>query len=257
MEFSEVSFAYRRGKPVVDRLSWTVPPGVTVLLGPNGAGKSTSLSLAASVLKPQSGRIRHRRLLTDRGRDLSEWRHAVGWVPQHIDPIPGFTVVEQVAYAAWLKGVANPEARRRAYDALSITGLTSQAENLVSRISGGQLRRVGIAAALVHDSEVLLLDEPTAGLDPSQRSRLRRYIAEIRSDHDVIISTHQVDDLELVADNIAIMRRGKILFCGPTKQFLVFGRGDQQVDSSKIDPLDDSPNRLAERAYAYFIGTDS
>lgn len=247
MKFCDVSFAYRRTGLVLDQLTWSVPDGVTVLLGPNGAGKSTSLALAASVRRPQRGQIQHAGLTTSRAKDLAAWRRQVGWVPQDVTAIPGFTVHEQVEYAGWLKGLRRRSARRKALETLDVVGLVDRAGQTATTLSGGQLRRLGIAAALVHDAELLVLDEPTAGLDPAQRARLRRYLDRLRGGCDVLISTHQIDDLKLVADSVAVMRAGRIVFTGPTNEFLDLGTPTAG---------DTSPTAMAETAYAHVTGTE-
>lgn len=221
-----ISFRYsRRGPRVIHDLTWQCPPGVTILLGPNGAGKSTLLNLIASATIPDEGSISYGGMVLDRQRkDLRAWRRAVGWVPQQVNAIPGMTVREQVAYLGWLKGMTRREAEARTPLALELVRLTAKADDKTGSLSGGQTRRMGIAGALVHDSQLVILDEPTAGLDPSQRSSLRRVLQDM--DHvSWLISTHQTEDLGLHDSQVCVMDSGAMAWQGPSADFLSLGSG--------------------------------
>jgi ABC-type multidrug transport system ATPase subunit len=150
--------------------------------------------------------------------------------------------LEHVAYAAWLKGFSRKEAISRGREALDIVGLSDRAAIQTTRLSGGQQRRVGLAAALVHNATILLLDEPAVGLDPAERKRLRDYLNSLRATHDIVISTHQVDDLDLLADHVAVMTQGLIICCTPTRDFLALA-SDAVTDAGR-----------AELAYARLLG---
>ena len=203
--------------------SYQVNPGVTVILGPNGAGKSTLLGLAASAFSPWSGSV------CAAGRDSSRrghrraYRAAVGWLPQQVQVIPAFTVREQVAYVGWLKGLGRAEAWERAGAVLDRLKLADLAGSRVSRLSGGQLRRAGVAMALVHDASVILMDEPTAGLDPAQRANFRRLVGEVSGMADIVISTHQTEDLAELAQSVVLLAEGEIRWDGPVAGFLAQG----------------------------------
>ena len=181
--FDDITFRYRaRQQPILDAFSWSLPSGRTVLLGPNGAGKSTLLSIAADALRPARGWVRLGELTPARRPDRAAYRRAVGWMPQFVHAVPGLTVQEQVAYAAWLKGIGQRQAWSAAARAIERAGLTEIAGQMASTLSGGQLRRLGLAQVLAHDAAVLLLDEPTAGLDPAQRGRFRDLLAALPRD---------------------------------------------------------------------------
>ena len=226
LSVDSVSFRYRRNSEwVLHELNWSCPTGVNFLLGPNGAGKSTLINLLASVAFPQAGTFQLAELVMPRrGAGLQDWRRQVGWVPQQVDLVPGMTSVEQVAYAAWLKGVPRTEARQRAVHALELVGLGAKVNERVTTLSGGQARRLGIASALVHDAGFILMDEPTAGLDPNQRARLYRVIQE-NPDVAWLISTHQTEDLEMRASSISVMDAGQMAWQGATADFLALGHG--------------------------------
>lgn len=242
--FDGVTFGYRRRRPVLSDFSLELGPGVTVLLGPNGAGKSTVLSLAAGVLIPWSGSVSIRGSISDRRRDRSRYRRQVGWMSQQIHAMPGFTAREQVAYAGWLKGLSRAEAWERANGTLERVGLTQSVTTAAAHLSGGQLRRVGVAQALVAGPDLLVMDEPTAGLDPAQRSAFRRLLRGLADQVDVLISTHQTDDLEEAADTVVVLSGGAIRWSGSSGAFLVLAEGPEPA------------SRRAEAAYAHVLGRD-
>lgn len=221
LAFSDISFSYRRGaRPVFSGFSWSVPPGKTVLLGPNGAGKSTLLALGANALRPNKGSVLLNGLDPGRPGDRATFRKAVGWMPQQARAVPGLTTQEQVAYAGWLKGLTGDTAWAAAEVALATVELAEHAHERTSRLSGGQLRRVGLAQALMRDPDVLLLDEPTAGLDPAQRARFRALLTDLAPEKSLVVSTHQVDDLSELFDWVVILQAGTIRFEGAVGEFL-------------------------------------
>ncbi|MER7191756.1 ABC transporter ATP-binding protein [Streptomyces flaveolus] len=218
LELSNCTYGYRRWKqPVLRDFSYALPEGLTVLLGPNGAGKSTLLKLAASVNRPQQGRVS----LDGAPAGTAAYRRAVAWMPQDIAPMPTLTAREYVAYIGWLKGMSRAEAWQQARRALGRVELADQAGTRTSRLSGGQLRRVGVAGALVHGARILLLDEPTAGMDPYQRRVFRDILRTLTDDVRVLLSTHDVADLAEEADHVTVMYGGSVLHHGDTGSFLV------------------------------------
>ncbi|AXE75673.1 ABC transporter [Streptomyces atratus] len=148
------------------------------------------------------------------------YRQAVGWLPQHVQPMPQLTAREYVAYAGWLKGMATSAAHEKAATALERVNLNEQAEVKTHRLSGGQLRRLGVAATLVHDVQVLLLDEPTAGLDPQQRRTFRDVLTSLTGQVRILMSTHDIQDLGVEADHVTVLQAGRILQNGTAKDFL-------------------------------------
>ncbi|UFQ15420.1 MULTISPECIES: ATP-binding cassette domain-containing protein [Streptomyces] len=218
VELDTVSYAYGRNKPrILNQLTYTTPDGFTVLLGPNGAGKSTLLKLAAGVNQPTTGAVRLGRLPST----SREYRTRVAWMPQTITAMTGLTAREQVAYTGWLKGMNRADAWTAAATALDRVQMKDRADVKTKQLSGGQLRRVGVASALVHDARVLLLDEPTAGMDPTQRRVFRDLILHLATDEvQVLMSTHDVADLAEEADTVTVLTEGTVTFTGGTRDFL-------------------------------------
>lgn len=238
--FDRIAFRYKRSAPpVLDGLTWCVPPGRTVLLGPNGAGKSTLLALGANALRPWRGRVVIGELDPSRRRDRGAYRRTVGWMPQHVRAVPGLRAREQVAYAGWLKGLSRSEAWEAARGALARVSLSDREDVLTSTLSGGQQRRVGLAQVLVHDADALLLDEPTVGLDPAQRARFREIIGALPAERPIVVSTHQVDDLSDLFDVVVVIEDGTVRFQGSVGEFVALAPHTAE--------------RRAEAAYAQII----
>jgi ABC-2 type transport system ATP-binding protein len=200
-------------------------PGVFGLLGPNGAGKTSLLRMMATVLPPSSGKLR---LL---GRDPGaygprrEIRRRLGYLPQNLGYYPSFTVVEFIEYFALLKEM--PAARVPAAVAAAVerVDLGDKARAKLRTLSGGMLRRVGIAQAIVNEPDLLLLDEPTAGLDPEQRVAFRALLRELAERATVVVSTHLVEDVGAACADVALMNQGKIVFRGTPDQLTARGEG--------------------------------
>jgi ABC-2 type transport system ATP-binding protein len=208
---------------VFSELSLAANGGSTALLGPNGSGKTTLLGLGATVLKPRHGRVSVDGLIPDNRRNLRLYRANVGWMPQTIRAVPGLTAREQVAYAGWLKGMNRTDAWREARQALGAVLLGSLEGRTAATLSGGELRRVGLAQVLVHNPRAALLDEPTAGLDPAQRMQFREILTRLAERTALLVSTHQTDDLAAVFDKVAVLVAGRILFTGCVTEFLELG----------------------------------
>jgi ABC-2 type transport system ATP-binding protein len=206
-------------------------PGVFGLLGPNGAGKTTLLRMMATVIPPTSGTLR---LL---GRDPGSYgprreiRRRLGYLPQNLGYYPGFTVVEFVEYFALLKEM--PAARIPAAVAAAVerVDLGGKAKAKLRTLSGGMLRRVGIAQAIVNDPELLLLDEPTAGLDPEQRVAFRALLRDLGQRATVVVSTHLVEDVGAACSEVALMDEGKIVFHGTPDELTIRGEGHGTGDA--------------------------
>ena len=209
-----MEFRYRRGF-ALRSLSFELEPGVTGFLGPNGAGKSTVLGLAATALRPTRGRIAIRTTSAADGRRArAAYRRLVGWLPQGPPAMAGATAAEYVAYCGWLRGMSRAAARTAAARSLDRVGLGERADSLLSELSGGMQRRAGIAQAIVTDPAVVILDEPTAGLDPGQRARIRELVAEVGRTTSVLLSTHLAEDVDLVCSHVIAIADGELRFDG-------------------------------------------
>jgi ABC-2 type transport system ATP-binding protein len=236
----EVAGATRRfGRALaVDRIDLGLGPGVFGLLGPNGAGKTTLLRMLATVIHPTAGTIR---LLghdpADRA-DRRALRRKLGYLPQNLGYYPNFTVFEFVEYFALLKEIPPSRARRATAAAIERVDLGARARSKLRALSGGMLRRVGVAQAIVNDPELLLLDEPTAGLDPEQRVGFRMLLREIGTQATVLVSTHLVEDVATACDRVALMLDGRIVFQGTPNEL---------IERGKDFPVGDAP---LERGYA-------
>lgn len=217
-----VQFSFGRRLAVRD-FTHTFSVGATAVLGPNGAGKSTLLRLIATVARPTRGDI-----VIDGtsalGGDRERIRRRLGYLPQQFDLMRWSSAHRNVAYAAWAQGVPPQECDEAAEAALARVDLTAEASRRVNSLSGGQQKRVGIACAIAHRPTVILLDEPTAGLDPVQRTGLTEHLAQLAAESLVIFSTHIVDDVGGLAPDVLILNAGETLFAGPLTELEQRGR---------------------------------
>jgi ABC-2 type transport system ATP-binding protein len=226
--------------PAVKDLNLSFGTGVHGLLGPNGAGKTTLMRALGTVVRPSAGRLM---LLGEDSTDIRRLpaiRRKLGYMPQHIGFYPRFTVAEFVSHLAWLKEVPEnniPAATERAIDRV---GLADRAGSKMRTLSGGMIRRAGIAQAIVNDPEILLLDEPTAGLDPEQRLSFRALLRELGTDTCVLVSTHLVEDVAAACTDVLLMAEGKQVFAGELAELLATDPGEGALDGS-----------AAERAYTW------
>lgn len=195
----------------VDRVSATLHEGVYGLLGANGAGKTTLMRMLCSILQPTSGTV------TFDGMDVSEegYRALLGYLPQDFGYYPEFTATDFLLYMAALKGLPKSAAKRRSAELLELVSLQDVSRKKIKTFSGGMKQRLGIAQALLNDPKLLILDEPTAGLDPKERVRFRKLIAERGKDSIVLLSTHIVSDIEHIADEVLMMQDGSLIYRGP------------------------------------------
>jgi ABC-2 type transport system ATP-binding protein len=184
-------------------------PGVLGLLGPNGAGKSTLMRILATITQPSSGRVLWND--TDIARHPDSLRAVLGYLPQDFGVYPNLNAFEFLEYLAAVKGIAAGPARARIRELLELVNLTGAAKRPLGGYSGGMRQRIGIAQALLNDPQMLIVDEPTAGLDPEERVRFRNLLSELSGERIVILSTHIVSDIEAVATSIAIMEQGYLL----------------------------------------------
>jgi ABC-2 type transport system ATP-binding protein len=205
-----VSKVYKRKVWGLRGVSLTLGPGVLGLVGPNGAGKSTLMRIVATVTRPTGGRVMWAG--ADIARQPDDLRTVLGYLPQDFGVYPHLNAVEFLQYLAALKGLDAKTARRRIDGLLQMLNLTDVCHRPLGGYSGGMKQRVGIAQALLNDPQLLIVDEPTAGLDPGERVHLRNLLSDLSGDRIVILSTHIVPDIEAAATEIAILSDGRLLW---------------------------------------------
>lgn len=205
-----------KNKIAVDRVTLTLEKGVYGLLGANGAGKTTLMRMMCGILKPTSGTI------TYNGIDVSEeqYREILGYLPQDFGYYPDFTAMDFMMYMASLKGLNKTQAKVKADQLLTMVSLNDVGKKKIKTFSGGMKQRLGIAQALLNDPEILILDEPTAGLDPKERVRFRNLISTLGNDRIVLLSTHIVSDIEHIADTILVMKDGQLIHNGSLDEII-------------------------------------
>lgn len=215
LEVTELTKAFR-DTMAVDHISCTLGNGVYGLLGINGAGKTTFMRMLCTLLLPDSGAIRWE------GSDIfsmgGTYRKLLGYLPQDFGYYPDFTIQDYLLYIASIKGLRPAYARKRAEMLLQQVGLWDVRKRKMKKLSGGMKRRAGIAQAMLNDPQILILDEPTAGLDPRERIRFRNLISEIADKRLVLLSTHIVSDIEYIAGEILLMKDGKLTLTGTTQE---------------------------------------
>ena len=203
-------------KIAVDCVSATLKPGVYGLLGANGAGKTTLMRMLCAILESTSGDVLlNGKEVTAMGAD---YRNVLGYLPQDFGYYPNYTAMEFLMYISALKGIPKKIAMKRSKELLEEVGLSHVANKKVKTFSGGMKQRVGIAQALLNNPDILIFDEPTAGLDPKERVRFRNLLSEYAGDKIVILSTHIVSDIEAIADEVLLMKKGKFVLQGTVQE---------------------------------------
>jgi ABC-2 type transport system ATP-binding protein len=229
-----------KDKIAVDRFSLTLQQGVYGLLGANGAGKTTLMRMICGILKPTSGEV-----MFD-GIDVSteDYRDALGYLPQDFGYYPDFTAQDFLCYMASLKGIPKKKAEQKVLELLELVSLLDMKNKKIKTFSGGMKQRLGIAQALLNNPKILILDEPTAGLDPKERVRFRNLISELGNDRIILLSTHIVSDVEYIAGTILIMKNGQLIQQGCMENII-------QVIENKVWECNVSHNQALELTASY------
>lgn len=217
MELKTIRLTKKFGsKKVVNHLNITLSNGIYGLLGANSAGKTTLMRLLCGIQNPTSGKI----LLN--GKSIvglgEKYRSLLGYLPQQFGYYPNFTALDFLLYVAALKGLSEKAARKKSKELLEAVGLSAESKHKIKTYSGGMKQRLGIAQAMLNDPHILILDEPTAGLDPKERVRFRNLISAFSKDRIVILSTHIVSDVEFIAEKIIMMKDGQIVHIGKPQE---------------------------------------
>jgi ABC-type multidrug transport system ATPase subunit len=220
LKLDHVTKRFRGGVTAVADLSLELEPGVVGLLGPNGAGKTTLMQLIATITRPTQGQIHFQGV--DILREPETLRRQLGFLPQDFGVYDNLTAFEFLSYFGGLKGVTR---RGRIEELLELVNLHTVAHRPAATFSGGMRQRLGIAQALLNDPALLIVDEPTAGLDPEERVRFRHLLSDLGHGKLVLLSTHIVSDIESLAGTIAVMREGRLVTCAAPEALLQSARG--------------------------------
>lgn len=228
---------YYGRKQALSDVTMTIPKGMFGLLGRNGAGKTTLMKILATLSKKQSGTVEICGIPVE---NAAEIRRITGYLPQEFNMYPGMSVYEAMDYLGVLSGLSKQERRKRIPVLLERVNLQDDRKKKVKALSGGMKRRLGIAQAVIHDPKVLIVDEPTAGLDPEERVRFRNLLSEIVEERIVILSTHITGDIEASCEEIAVLEEGKLLFRGTVEELLRSVRGKvfrAEISRHELDDL--------------------
>ncbi len=223
---TDLTKTYPGGVQALNRVTLTIPPGMFGLLGPNGAGKTTLMRILTGIVLPTSGHV----ALSEHDLSTRQGRHAaktqLGYLPQDFGTYPDLSAFEFLDYLAILKGMQDRKARREHVEHLLETvALHTDARRRLKTYSGGMKRRIGIAQALLGDPSIVIVDEPTAGLDPEERLRFRNLLSQLSKDRTVLLSTHIVEDVAQTCQNLAILKGGQVLFQGTSRELIERTRG--------------------------------
>lgn len=233
IEIKELNKFYGKKKQALSNVNLTIEQGMFGLLGRNGAGKTTLMKTLATLLQKQSGSISVCGIPIENAREI---RKITGYLPQDFSMYPNMSVVEAMDYLGVLSGIGTKERKERTQLLLEKVNLLEHKNKKVKSLSGGMKRRLGIAQALLNNPKVLIVDEPTAGLDPEERIRFRNLLCDVAEERIVILSTHIVGDIESTCENLAILNEGSILYCGTVSDLLETAKG--KVFSKTVDKRD-------------------
>ena len=262
LKIEEVSKQYRRGVLALRDFSLELKPGVLGLLGPNGAGKTTLMSILATITKASKGRVLWDGV--DIARKPDALRSVLGYLPQDFGVYPNLNAVEFLEYLAAVKGLDAATSKRRIDELLDLVNLTEARKRPLGGFSGGMKQRVGIAQALLNDPQLLIVDEPTAGLDPEERVRFRNLLSELSGERIVILSTHIVSDVEATATDIALIENGSLVAHATPEALLLLVEGkvwewvvaSTELNAAKQRFLVSSTTRRSDGVHVRVLGDE-
>ncbi len=223
---NQLNKVYRGGVHALNEVDLIIPNGMFGLLGPNGAGKTTLMRILAGILRPTSGSLNVGGFDGNSEKGRTSIKRMLGYLPQDLGVYPDLSAREFLDYIGILKGMDVRKVRqKRVEEVLEVVALTDVANRKLKTYSGGMKRRIGIAQALLNDPKFLIVDEPTAGLDPEERIRFRNLLSDLAGDRSVLLSTHIVEDIAQTCRNLAIMKNGSVIFRGSTVDLITETRG--------------------------------
>lgn len=224
IQIKDLTVIFKNGVTAIGHVNLEIPNGVFGLLGENGAGKTTLMRVLTTVLTPTGGTVSLDGMAYQE-KNYEKIRKKIGYLPQEIDLYPGLTVQECLEYMGDLAGIPKKECRERIRYYLEKTSLTEHRKKKMRQLSGGMKRRVGLVQALLHEPEVLIVDEPTTGLDPEERIRIRNLLVDFSENRTVLFSTHVVEDLAATCNRLAVMKEGRFLYSGGMRELLGEAKG--------------------------------
>lgn len=224
VKIKDLTVTFKNGVTAVNHVNLEVPKGIYGLLGENGAGKTTLMRVLTTVLKPTSGSVALDGILYSEG-NYEKIQRKIGYLPQEIDLYPNLTVRECLEYMGGLSGVEKTECKKRIHYYLEKTSLTGHQKKKMRQLSGGMKRRAGLIQALLNEPDFLIVDEPTTGLDPEERIRIRNLLVDFAENRTVLFSTHVVEDLAATCNQLAVMKKGSFLYTGSVRDLVEEAKG--------------------------------
>ncbi len=224
IRIEDLTVTFKNNVMAVNHANLEIPKGIFGLLGENGAGKTTLMRVLTTVLTPDSGTVTLDGMLYSEG-NYEKLRKKIGYLPQEIDLYPSLTVQECLEYMGDLSGISKERCKKRIGYYLEKTGLWEHRRKRMKQLSGGMKRRAGLIQALLNEPEFLIVDEPTTGLDPEERIRIRNLLVDFSEGRTVLFSTHVVEDLTATCNQLAVMKKGKFLYSGSRRELLKQAEG--------------------------------
>lgn len=244
IKIEDLTVTFKNKVTAVNHADLEIPKGIFGLLGENGAGKTTLMRVLTTVLSPDSGTAALDGMLYSEG-NFEKIQRKIGYLPQELDLYPGLSVQECLEYMGDLSGIPRQVCKERIQYYLEKTNLSGQRRKKIKQLSGGMKRRVGLIQALLNEPEFLIVDEPTTGLDPEERIRIRNLLIDFSKGRTVLFSTHVVEDLAAVCNQLAVMKKGKFIYSGNIKGLMEQAAGHIWICKSK----DDQAARELEKNY--------
>ena len=244
IQIEDLTVTFKNGVTAINHADLEIPKGIFGLLGENGAGKTTLMRVLTTLLKPASGTVTLGGILYTEG-NYEKIQRKIGYLPQEIDLYPGLTVQECLEYMGDLSGIPKKECKERIQYYLKKTSMLEHKKRKMKQLSGGMKRRVGLVQALLNEPQFLIVDEPTTGLDPEERIRIRNLLVDFSENRTVLFSTHVVEDLAATCNQLAIMHKGSFLFAGAIRDLAEEAQGKIWV--CKVD--NEEKAREIERKY--------